>query len=81
MAQINRIKEQILRMGNQCSNAYVKEQLTSLLSALIDMAADSYAAVVAETILRQIKKYSRCYCTDKQAYVIARGIYENCLDL
>lgn len=81
MAQINSIKERLLHMSNQSYNAKVRASLTELLTSLTEVAADSQAAIVAETLLGKILKYSRCYCSEKQAYVIARGLYEYCLDL
>ncbi len=81
MAQINSIKERLLRMSNQSYNAKVRASLTELLTSLTEVAADSQAAIAAETLLGKIQKYSRCYCSEKQAYVIARGLYEYCLDL
>ena len=81
MAQINYLKERLLRMSNQSTNTAVREHLTELLTSLVEVAADSQAGVVAETLLGKIRMYSRCYCSEKQAYVIARGLYEHCLDL
>lgn len=81
MAQINQIKERLLRMSDQSTNSTVRDSLTELLTSLVEVAADSQAGVVAETLLGKILKYSRCYCSEKQAYVIARGMYEHCLDL
>lgn len=81
MAQINQIKERLLRMSNQSTNSTVRDSLTELLTSLVEVAADSQAGVVAGTLLGKIRKYSRCYCSEKQAYVIARGLYEHCLDL
>lgn len=81
MAQINQIKERLLRMSNQSTNSTVRDSLTELLTSLVEVATDSQAGVVAGTLLGKIRKYSRCYCSEKQAYVIARGLYEHCLDL
>lgn len=81
MAQINYIKERLLRMSNQSTNTAVREHLTGLLTSLVEVAPDSKAGVVALTLLDKIRKYSRCYCSEKQAYVIARGICEYCLDI
>lgn len=81
MAQINYIKERVLRLSNQSTKAEIRDYLTALLTSLIEMAEGSQAAVVAKTLLETIHKYSRCCCSEKQAYVIARGLYENCLDL
>ncbi len=81
MAQINYIKERLLRMSDNSTNVSVRERLTEMLSSMVAAAPDSQAGVVAETLLSKIQKYSRCYCSEKQAYVIARGMYEYCLDL
>ena len=81
MSQINYIKERLLRMSDQSTNSVVRERLTGLLTSLVEVAADSQAGVVAGTLLGKIRKYSRCYCSEKQAYIIACGLYEHCLDL
>lgn len=81
MTQIDYIKERLLRMSNQSADTAVRERLTGLLTSLVEVAADSQAGVVSRTLLGKIRKYSRCYCSEKQAYVIARGLYEHCLDL
>lgn len=81
MAQINYIKERLLHMSDNRTNVSVRERLTELLTSMVAAAPNSHAGVVAETLLSKIQKYSRCYCSEKQAYVIARGMYEYCLDL
>lgn len=81
MTKINTIKERLLRMCNQSSNIDVRENLIELLSNMVDVAPDTQAAIVAETLLGKLYKYSHCYCSDRQAYVIAQGIYEYCLDV
>ena len=81
MAGINTITERLLRMSNRSMDAGIRARLTELLTSLVEVAPDSQAGVVAETLLGKIRKYSRCYCSERQAYVVARGLYEHCLDL
>ena len=81
MAGINTITERLLRMSNRSMDAGIRARLTELLTSLVEVAPDSQAGVVAETLLGKIRKYSRCYCSERQAYVVARGLYEHCIDL
>lgn len=81
MRQVNQIKEMLLRLSDNSTNAAVRDRLTELLSSMVEAAPDSQAGVVAETLLSKIEKYSRCYCSERQAYVIARGMYEFCIGL
>lgn len=66
MAQINYIKERLLRLSNQSTNAEIQEYLTELPSSLIEMAEGSQAAVIAETILWKLKRYSYCYRSENK---------------
>ena len=81
MAGINTITERLLRTSNRSMDAGIRARLTELLTSLVEVAPDSQAGVVAETLLGKIRKYSRCYCSERQAYVVARGLYEHCIDL
>ena len=76
MAKINYIKERLLRMCDQSTNPSIRELLTNLRSSMVAASQDSQASVVAEALVSKIQKYSRCYCSEKQAYVIVSGIYE-----
>ena len=64
MAGINTITERLLRMSNRSMDAGIRARLTELLTSLVEVAPDSQAGVVAETLLGKIRKYSRCYCSE-----------------
>lgn len=81
MVILNQTKNWLLKMSDLSFNEEVRANLTAILDSLLDEAADSYVGQVAQTLLSSSQKHSRCYCSEKQAYIVARGLYEHCHNL
>ena len=81
MYQVICIQEKLIRMFNQVRSEYVKENLTSFLMEVTNKCDDERAGVIAETLLKGIKKYRYPRCSEKQALAVAYGAYEHNINL
>jgi len=81
MTHQERLKYQILRMANQSANAEVREQLVTFLTRIKQTDDDSFAGLIADTLLGNLMRFKKTTCSDKQAYIIARCAYKHCLDI
>ena len=68
-------------MFNQVSNEKVRERLVMYLSTVADECDGTKGGVIAETLLGNINKYARPYCSEHQAYAVAETAYENNIQL